>query len=106
MRTVLVIRFDYGSIVPWVRAIPDGLRAIAGPDSVVLHTPVPIRGENLHSVGEFDVEAGQHVPFRFTWHPSHETCPELGDPEEEVEATQRWWQQLVVAMHLSGALEK
>jgi hypothetical protein len=59
MRTELVLRFDYGSTVPWVSRLPDGtLRAIAGPDMVVMHTPVPLRGEDLKTVATFDVAAG------------------------------------------------
>ena len=50
----LVLRFGYGAIVPWVRKLGDGtLRAIAGPDMVVLRTPVHLRGENMTTVGEF-----------------------------------------------------
>ena len=53
-RTQLVIRFGYGAIVPWVIRTPDeALRAIAGPDKLVLRTPVPLRGENFSTVGEF-----------------------------------------------------
>ena len=51
MRTELVLRFDYGRTVPWVSRLPDGtFRAIAGPDMVVMHTPVALRGEDLTTV--------------------------------------------------------
>src|SRR5687768_10955926 len=67
MRTELVLRFDYGRIVPWVTRLSDGgLRAIAGPDMVVLHTPASVRGEDLKTVAEFAVDAGQTVPFVLT----------------------------------------
>src|SRR5690349_2848829 len=55
MRTQLVIRFDYGSIVPWVRRTESGIRAIAGPDALELHTPVELRGEGLTSIADFTV---------------------------------------------------
>ena len=59
MRLELVIRFEYGSIVPWVRRLDDETRvAVAGPDALSLRTPVPMRGENLRTVAEFTVEAG------------------------------------------------
>ena len=59
MRTELVVRFDYGSIVPWVRkGKGGGIRAIAGPDSIRLQSDVPLRGENLTTVAEFDVARG------------------------------------------------
>src|SRR5262249_9088395 len=63
MRTELVVRFDYGSIVPWVRSTPTGLQAIAGPDALYLDTPVKLRGENLTTVGEFTVKAGEKKCF-------------------------------------------
>ena len=55
MRMELVIRFDYGSIVPWVRRIDGGIRAVAGPDTIVLRSPVSMHGENLRTVAEFEV---------------------------------------------------
>src|SRR5262245_15621042 len=64
MRMELVLRFDYGRDVPWVTRMDDGaLRAIAGPDMVLMRTPVDFRGEDLTTVADFDVEAGQSVPF-------------------------------------------
>ena len=72
MRTELIIRFDYGSLVPWVTTREDGtLSAISGPDMVVLRTPVPLRGEDRKTVGEFIVSAGETVPFVLTYGQSH-----------------------------------
>jgi GH15 family glucan-1,4-alpha-glucosidase len=92
MRTELVIRFDYGSIVPWVRRTPDGLRAVGGPDTLYLRSPVALRGEGLTTVGEFTVTAGQRLPFELTWCPSHEPEPAPRDPEAAVGETVRWWE--------------
>ena len=50
VRSELVIRFDYGAIVPWVRRTERGIRAIAGPDTLLLRTDVPLRGENHTTV--------------------------------------------------------
>src|SRR6185437_7902779 len=73
MHTEAVFRFDYGANVPWVSRLEDGaLRAIAGPDMVVLRTPVALRGEDMKTVGEFTVSAGHSVPFVLTYSPSHE----------------------------------
>ena len=53
MRTELVVRFDYGAIVPWVSQQEDGrLQFIAGPDKVLLDTNVQTRGEGLSTVGD------------------------------------------------------
>ena len=69
MRTDITIRFDYGSIVPWVRRVPEGTLAVAGPDALLLASPVELVGENMHTVAEFDVEPGDRVPFVLTWYP-------------------------------------
>ena len=59
MRMELAIRFDYGSIVPWVRRVEPGISAIAGPDRIRLHTDVELRGVDYRTVAEFDVAEGQ-----------------------------------------------
>ena len=69
MRAELTLRFDYGSIVPWVRRTADGISAVGGPDAVCLHAGVPTRGEGFKTVSEFVVRPGNRVPFVLTWHP-------------------------------------
>jgi GH15 family glucan-1,4-alpha-glucosidase len=65
MRTEFILRFDYGALVPWVTRMDERtLRAIAGPDMAVLRTPVPVRGEDLKTVGEFSVSTGERGPNR------------------------------------------
>jgi hypothetical protein len=81
MRCELVLRFDYGSIVPWVTRLEDGtLEAIAGPDMAVLRTPVALRGEHLKTVGDFTISEGQTLPFVLTYGYSHRAAPEPIDP--------------------------
>ena len=91
MRTELIVRFDYGSIVPWVRRIERGISAVAGADSIHIHTDVPLRGENLTTVAEFTVSEGQRVPLCLMWHPYHEACPGRIDAEKAIRKTDRWW---------------
>lgn len=91
VRMELVIRFDYGSIVPWVRSIDGALHAVAGPDAIVLRTPVPTRGEGMTTVADFEVGEGQSVPFVLTWYPSYQPPPRALDGAEETAATERWW---------------
>ncbi len=71
MNLELIIRFDYGSVVPWVHKIEDGILAIAGPDMIVLRTDVPLRSENLKTQAEFTVAEGEKISFNLTWNPSH-----------------------------------
>ena len=93
MRTELALRFDYGSAVPWVTRLEDGtgLRAVAGPDMVVLRTPVALHGEGLKTVGEFTVAAGEVVPFVLSYGPSHLPAPEPFDPQMALQETEAFW---------------
>ena len=92
MRMELVVRFDYGSVVPWVRRADDGaLVAVAGPDGVALHTGVPLRGENLRTVADFDVGAGERVPFVLTWFAPHEGETSAVDAEQALRDTCAFW---------------
>jgi GH15 family glucan-1,4-alpha-glucosidase len=93
LRMDLVIRFDYGAIVPWVRKRNGALEAIAGPDALILRTPVTTRGENFHTVADFTVGAGERVPFVLTWFPSHEHQPAAIDAEHALRDTERFWTQ-------------
>ncbi len=72
MTMELVVRFDYGHVVPWVRRIDGALFMVGGPDSLTLRTPVETRGENLTTRAEFTVAEGDRIPFVLTWNPSHE----------------------------------
>jgi GH15 family glucan-1,4-alpha-glucosidase len=92
MAMELVVRFDYGSIVPWVRKIDGVLRLIGGPDALSLWSPVPVRGEGLTSRAEFTVRAGDRLPFLLVWHPSHESPPPPIEPVQAVQDTQEWWE--------------
>jgi len=91
MRTELVVRFDYGSIVPWVRRTDGTLRATGGPDTLELHTPVPTHGERMTTVGEFTVEAGDRVPFLLNYRASHEAVQPAIDAEQLLRDSQRDW---------------
>jgi GH15 family glucan-1,4-alpha-glucosidase len=91
MRMELVIRFDYGTIVPWVRHTEEGIRALAGPDTLLLRTSVDVQGRDLTTVAEFVVTEGQRLPFVLTWHPTFEPAPAAVDAEEAIAETARWW---------------
>ncbi|MBF6182755.1 glycoside hydrolase family 15 protein [Nocardia otitidiscaviarum] len=91
MRMDLRLRFDYGSVVPWVRHADGGLSAIAGPDAVWLYTEVPLRGRNMTTTAEFEVAAGQRVPFVLTYQASHLDRPEPVRPDDAIAATESHW---------------
>jgi len=91
MRSELVIRFDYGRIVPWVRRVDGARLAVAGPDALCFRTPVEVRGEDMSTVSEFTLEPGQRVPFVLTWFPSQEQPPDGVDAEEALADTEAFW---------------
>jgi hypothetical protein len=78
-------------VVPWVRRDKRGIQAVAGPDAAYLDTPAPVRGENLHTVSDFTVHAGDRVPFVLTWTPSHLPRPRSVDPGSALQGTQEFW---------------
>jgi GH15 family glucan-1,4-alpha-glucosidase len=103
MHTELILRFDYGSSIPWVTTLEDStLRAISGPDMVTLHTRVPLRGRNLTTVGEFAVAAGETVPFVLTHGPSYQPLPETIDPMASLEHTEEFWHEWASAGRPDG----
>jgi GH15 family glucan-1,4-alpha-glucosidase len=92
MCTELVLRFDYGLLVPWVTRLEDGRRSfVAGPDRVLLSTPVSLQGEGFRTVGEFSVRAGQTVSFVLSYSPSYRPLPATLDPLAALGATERFW---------------
>src|SRR5438552_13661634 len=93
MHMELIIRFDYGQIVPWVRQRKgsDGLEAIAGPDGLILRTPIEMRGKDLTTVAEFTVAKGDRIPFVLTWFASHNDPPRKINPEHALHDTEVFW---------------
>ena len=91
MSSELVIRYDYGTTIPWVRRVDDGRIAVAGPDALCFRTPVEHRGENMRTIGEFTVHEGERVPFTLTWYPSNERPPDAINAEHALEDTMEYW---------------
>ncbi len=91
MRMELIIRFDYGSIVPWVRKSGNVVLATAGPDTLELHSEVAVRGEHMKTIAEFHVRTGERKAFSLNYRPSHEATQPPIDPEETLRATENEW---------------
>ena len=99
----LTLRFGYGRIIPWVARLDDAtLRAIAGPDMVLVHAPVSLHGEGFKTVGEFTIAAGESVPFTLVHSLSHLPVPEVADPEQSLAATERFWRDWVARAKGAG----
>jgi GH15 family glucan-1,4-alpha-glucosidase len=92
MRMELALRFDYGSVVPWVRNLDGALVGVAGPDGVTLRTPVELEGRDFRTYASFTVSKGDRVPFVLTWFRSHEQPPASVDAEVALKDTVAYWE--------------
>ncbi|MGP8000156.1 MAG: glycoside hydrolase family 15 protein [Streptosporangiaceae bacterium] len=88
---VLVVRFGYGQVVPWMRRAEGQLLGVAGPDAVWLATPVGLTGHGFTHQATFTVRAGERVPFVLSYMPSHEGAPDPLDPHDAQASTARYW---------------
>ncbi len=91
MRTELIMRFEYGLDVPWVRRTDRGLVAVAGPNALVLDTPVELKGVEMRHEGTFKVSAGDETSFVLGWYKSHEDPPFVLDTARALEETVKFW---------------
>jgi GH15 family glucan-1,4-alpha-glucosidase len=98
MTVELVVRFDYGLQIPWVQREEGSLTARAGPDGLVLRTPVHVHGRNMRHRANFSVKPGERIPFALTWFPSHEPPPRAIDPEQALLDTQSYWRDWVAEL--------
>jgi GH15 family glucan-1,4-alpha-glucosidase len=91
MHVDLVVRFDMGRVTPWVRKREDALVMTAGPDALCLRGDVEVHGEELATVGDFTVRAGERRSMILTWFPSHRELPPTLDPSDSLAETDGWW---------------
>jgi GH15 family glucan-1,4-alpha-glucosidase len=91
----LVVRFDYGSITPWVRATGDGLVMLAGAEALRFHSPEPLEGRDLRTVTSFELDAGERRAFSLTWFPSSHSTPLPLDSLAALHRTRHWWREWV-----------
>ena len=91
MSMQLVVRFDYGNDIPWVRKVAGDTVFIAGPDAFVFRSTVPAQGEDFTTVANFRLGQGERAIFELVYHPSHEPRPEPVDLPKDVEETDAWW---------------
>jgi GH15 family glucan-1,4-alpha-glucosidase len=93
MTMELIVRFDYGAVLPWVRAVDGAIRMISGPNALRLTTPVHVEGKDFRHVAEFTVGEGDQIPFVLAGWPSYEDPPPSIDPVAAVARTTEFWQE-------------
>jgi len=99
MQMELIIRFDYGRTIPWVRRAHGGLEAIAGPNGLILRTPVKTQGKDLTTVAEFTIEKGERVPFVLTWFASYTSPPRAIHADHALRDTEKYWKKWTKRCH-------
>jgi GH15 family glucan-1,4-alpha-glucosidase len=103
METKLRVRFDYGSVLPWVRKIDNGVRMYAGPDSICFRSPIDIEPDDeMQHTAQFAIKAGDRLAFVLTWKESHKHPPRAIDPEQALRDTEQMWTEWVAHCHYDG----
>ena len=102
MRADLRLRFGYGRSEPWLRTVDGQLAAIAGADAAWLSTPVPLDHEDGTCSAEFDVSAGERIPFVLVYQLSHLPDPPPIDPEQALVGTERFWTDWIGRIRYEG----
>jgi GH15 family glucan-1,4-alpha-glucosidase len=106
VRMELVIRCEYGSIIPWVRRLDDGrLTAVAGPDRLTFSTRAAVHGENLRTIAEFDIAAGEEIPFSLTWSVSYRPVPTAANARDTIEGSTAGWRRWARSHKAEGSGE-
>ena len=93
MELKLIVRFDYGMTIPWVKRSEEVLTAVAGPNALTLRSDVPTFGEDLSTVARFSVGEGERKSFVLTWYPSHDVPPDLVDAVQSLAETEEHWRE-------------
>jgi GH15 family glucan-1,4-alpha-glucosidase len=103
MRTALTVRFDYGSVVPWVSRRDDGqLQFTAGPDRLLLNSTVALRGEGMQTIGEFTLGAGEEVSFSLSWSRSYRASPPPLVAADALAQVESLWLEWVATLSSGG----
>jgi GH15 family glucan-1,4-alpha-glucosidase len=102
MEMELVVRFDYGRLLPWARRVGGDMSYVSGPDQVVLRTDVPVRGQDLSTVAEFTVREGEYVPFVLSWGESWQPPLEPPHAGAALEATLDTWRSWADRLRYNG----
>jgi GH15 family glucan-1,4-alpha-glucosidase len=91
--TELVLRFEYGSAVPWLRRQDHVWLAVVGPNAVRIESSIELEGRDFTSVGSATVAAGERLPFALTWFASHGDPPEPLECDQALDETERFWRE-------------
>jgi GH15 family glucan-1,4-alpha-glucosidase len=91
MRMEFIARFDYGSLVPWVERVADGILAVGGSNALHLSGTPEIHGHGLTTVADFTVREGRCERFSLMWFPSYADPPKVEDADSALARTEAYW---------------
>ncbi|MFE7572628.1 glycoside hydrolase family 15 protein [Streptomyces sp. NPDC057539] len=104
MSATMRLRFDFGSVVPWMRRAEGHRVAVAGPDSVWLRSEPPVKtwGQHYSTRSAFTIGEGEKVAFVLTWHPSHRPRPRRVDPHRALARSLEDWESWAARCRYQG----
>jgi GH15 family glucan-1,4-alpha-glucosidase len=102
MSSHLKMRFEYGSVVPWVRREGGCTMAIAGPDAVALRADVQHHGRKMATVADFEVHNGESLAFELHYYRSHRPAPKPVDVRAEIDRVESWWADWMTGFNYDG----
>ncbi|HKT36085.1 MAG TPA: glycoside hydrolase family 15 protein [Nitrospira sp.] len=102
MRMECIVRFDYGSVVPWIRLHGDAAVITAGPDALHLRSDVTLRQMGTIVAADFVMRAGERRSLVLTAYPSHERSPANIDVDAALDDTERWWREWTARCRYEG----
>lgn len=106
MEMELVLRFEYGHAVPWVRRRDYGLSAVAGPNAVQLHTDIPLDNRDMKTRSAFTVKKGDRVRMTLSYHPTTSAPQFVPDCMESLQRTANWWREWIKSSRIDDLDER
>jgi GH15 family glucan-1,4-alpha-glucosidase len=102
MRSLLRMRFEYGSVVPWVRRVDNETCAVAGPDALTLRSDVHHRGRDWATIGDFEIRNGESLTFQLAYHRSHRSPAPALDVRAQLDRIEAWWASWMSGFNYDG----
>jgi GH15 family glucan-1,4-alpha-glucosidase len=93
LEMLLDVRFGYGADAPYIEKSGDGICFLAGPDALMLHTPIALDLSARRVAALVHVKKGERIPMQLTWFASHEEPPAAADAEQALASTERFWRE-------------
>src|SRR5499427_972298 len=93
LEMLLDVRFGYGADAPFIEKSGDGMCFMAGPDAMMLRTPIALDQSARRVSALVQVKKGERIPVQLTWFASHQEPPAAIDVEQALASTERFWRE-------------